>query len=501
MKRPLVVVGAPTSLILSVARRVAESVRAEVLDLTAKAGRSPEAVGLESPAEALERAVAAGEPRVIVVGTACLRPRTTRLALLDRAVLVAIDEPPEHRGRTPEEGAGLAAIRESEAAVFEEVHARLDGGVDDVETLSRAALVAWERDGVAVAAGTRSYVVEVGRALISPRTPELVGAAPVVCVVTDATVDGLHGALLAEPLARLGRPVARHVMVPGERSKVLGSVVRIWRRATAAGLDRGSVVLGFGGGVVTDTAGFAAATWMRGVRWAALPTTLLAMVDASVGGKTGVDLREAKNAVGAFWQPSGVVCDMDTLRTEAPRGFSSGLAEVIKTALIGDAALLELIEGGLHDILAREPAILTEVVRRSVRVKARIVGLDEREAGLRAVLNLGHTVGHALETLGRYTRLTHGEAVSLGLVAALRIGERRGVTPTDLTRRLVALLERAGLPTDLGQQDLRAAGGLIGHDKKRAGDGIRFVLTSAPGAVVVERLSLSEVREHLGALQ
>jgi len=252
--------------------------------------------------------------------------------------------------------------------------------------------------------------------------------------------------------------------------------------------------------VVTDTAGFAAATWMRGVRWAALPTTLLAMVDASVGGKTGVDLREAKNGVGAFWQPSAVVCDMDTLRTEAPRGFSSALAEVIKTGLIGDASLLDLVERELDGILAREPSALTEVVRRSVRVKARIVGLDEREAGLRAVLNLGHTVGHALETLGKYAALTHGEAVSLGLVAALRIGERRRVTPSELTRRVVALLHRAGLPTDLATHDLRAAGNLVGHDKKRAGDGIRFVLAVAPGAVVVERLALSEVREHLGAL-
>lgn len=498
MKRPLVAVGAPTAPLLPVARRVAESVRAEILDLTMAGQADPG--GVRSAAEALERAVAAGEPRVIVAPAACLQPRETRLGLLDRAVVVAIEGPPGPRGGAPGGVASITEGGELESACFEESHARVAGGRDDVEALARAASDCWERDGVAVAAGARSYVVEVGRGLIPQRTPELVGAAPVVCVVTDATVDGLHGALLAEPLAQLGRPVARHVMVPGERSKVLGSVVRIWRRAAAAGLDRGSVVLGFGGGVVTDTAGFAAATWMRGVRWAALPTTLLAMVDASVGGKTGVDLREAKNGVGAFWQPSAVVCDMDTLRTEAPRGFSSALAEVIKTGLIGDASLLDLVERELDGILAREPSALTEVVRRSVRVKARIVGLDEREAGLRAVLNLGHTVGHALETLGKYAALTHGEAVSLGLVAALRIGERRRVTPSELTRRVVALLHRAGLPTDLATHDLRAAGNLVGHDKKRAGDGIRFVLAVAPGAVVVERLALSEVREHLGAL-
>ncbi len=500
MKRPLLVVGAPGSPVLHVARRVADAARAELLDLTA----ALEQVGpaeVEARQAELERAVAGGGPRVVAAPAGLLRRRTTRLGLVDQAVVVALDGPLAQLGGTAPEGTALAEAREADAAVYHEVHARLEGGLDEVAALAGAAAVAWERDAVAVAAGARSYAVEIGAELVPRRALELVGEAPVVCVVTDSTVDGLHGPLLSEPLARLGRPVARHVMAPGERSKVLGSVEQIWRCAAAAGLDRGSVVLGFGGGVVTDTAGFAAATWMRGVRWAALPTTLLAMVDASVGGKTGVDLPDAKNAVGAFWQPSAVVCDIATLRTEARRGFASALAEVIKTGLIGDPALLELVERELDGIMARDAAILTEVVRRSVRVKARIVGLDERESGLRAVLNLGHTVGHALETLGGYAALTHGEAVSLGLVAALRIGERRAVTPTDLTRRVVRLLARAGLPTDLARQDLGAAAGFVGHDKKRAGDGIRFVLASAPGSVCVERLTLTELREHLGALQ
>jgi len=500
MKRPLVVVGAPESLVLQVARRVADVARAELLDLTAPL--APEgAAEVEARRTALERAVSGGAPRVVASPSALLRRRATRLSVLDQGVVVALDGPQTRLEDAGPELAARAEEREAEAAVYQEVHARLAGGFDEVEALAGAAATAWDRDTVAVAAGARSYVVEVGRGLIPERVPELVGEAPVVLVVTDSTVDGLHGALLSAPLARLGRPVARHVMAPGERSKVLGSVEQIWSRALAAGLDRGSLVFGFGGGVVTDTAGFAAATWMRGVRWAALPTTLLAMVDASVGGKTGVDLREAKNAVGAFWQPSAVVCDITTLHTEARQAFASALAEVIKTALIGDPTLLELVEHELDGIMARDPAILTEVVLRSVRVKARIVSLDERESGLRAVLNLGHTVGHALETLGGYAALTHGEAVSLGLVAALRIGERRAVTPADLTRRVVRLLARAGLPTDLARQDLEAAGGILGHDKKRAGDAIRFVFASAPGSVTVERLTLAEVREHLRSLR
>jgi 3-dehydroquinate synthetase len=224
------------------------------------------------------------------------------------------------------------------------------------------------------------------------------------------------------------------------------------------------------------------------------------MVDASVGGKTGVDLREAKNGVGAFWQPSAVVCDVETLQTESPRGYASALAEVIKTAIIGDPGLLDLVEQGASAVSARDPGLLTEIVRRSVRVKARVVSQDEREGGLRAVLNLGHTVGHALETLGGYTALTHGEAVSLGLVAALRMGVHRGVTPPELAARIEACLAQVGLPTALGAWDLGAAARLIGHDKKRAGSGIRFVFAKGLGDVGFERVPLEDVVHLVAAL-
>jgi shikimate kinase/3-dehydroquinate synthase len=246
--------------------------------------------------------------------------------------------------------------------------------------------------------------------------------------------------------------------------------------------------------------GFAAATWMRGVPWVCLPTTLLSMVDAAVGGKTAIDLKTAKNAVGAFWQPASVVCDVRHLSTEPSRGYLSALSEVVKTALIGDAALLDFVEANTSRIVAKDPDVVAEVVRRSVRVKARIVSLDPRENGLRAWLNLGHTVGHALESYGGYGKLRHGEAISLGLVAALRIGERLGITEQVLSERCILALRVLGLPVDLATQPLARAVELIGHDKKRAGSRLKFIAARAPGNVEIVELDVQELRAHVLAL-
>jgi 3-dehydroquinate synthetase len=233
---------------------------------------------------------------------------------------------------------------------------------------------------------------------------------------------------------------------------------------------------------------------MRGIPWVGVPTTLLAMVDASVGGKTGVDLMSAKNAVGAFWQPLRVLCDIELLATESERGFRGALAEVVKTALIGDPELLELLESAPLELAQWSAELRVEIVRRSIRVKARIVSEDERESGRRAVLNLGHTVGHALEAVSGYSRLTHGEAVSLGLVAALRIGVGLGVTPPDLAERGEALLTRLRLPTDIASEPLEDSLRLIGHDKKRAGKHVRFIVAKSPGAVDAIDLELSSLQ-------
>jgi 3-dehydroquinate synthase len=292
-----------------------------------------------------------------------------------------------------------------------------------------------------------------------------------------------------------------HVQLePGEAHKNIRSVEEIWRAALAGSADRQTTFLGFGGGVVTDMTGFAASTYMRGVGWLCVPTTLLSMVDASVGGKTGVDLESAKNAVGAFWQPRAVICDVDLLATESRRGFVSGLAEVVKTALIGDPDLFTLLEQNAERVAAREPELCVELVRRSIRVKARIVSVDARENGLRAVLNLGHTIGHALEAQSGFTALTHGEAVSLGLVAALRLGETLGQTPKELSQRTFELLKRLGLPVTLEAAALQAAAQLIGHDKKRAGASVRFVFARGLGRVETQPLVLQELAANMVAL-
>jgi shikimate kinase/3-dehydroquinate synthase len=208
----------------------------------------------------------------------------------------------------------------------------------------------------------------------------------------------------------------------------------------------------------------------------------------------------AKNAVGAFWQPDAVVCDVAYLRTEPPRGYRSALAEVVKTALIGDPDLLELVETSAEAAAQGDLAVAEEMVRRSIRVKARVVSQDEREGGLRACLNLGHTLGHALESQGGYTQLSHGEAVSLGLVLALRLGERLGVTPAAITSRVTRLLTRLGLPTETTPAALLDAAKLIGHDKKRSGSGLRFVLVENVGAVCTRRMELSELEAQVRVL-
>jgi shikimate kinase/3-dehydroquinate synthase len=394
----------------------------------------------------------------------------------------------------------IADLLELRAATYAECHAQIDTDAGDVDRHARAALAIWERDPIAVAAGRNSYAVDVGVAIASPRLGELARGATAALLISDENVAPLHRRSLDVGFASAGVSPSVVVLEPGEQRKTLSSVERLWQACLAARLDRKSVVVALGGGVITDLAGFCAASWMRGIRWLGLPTTLLAMVDASVGGKTGFDLGEAKNAVGAFWQPAGVACDVAYLNTEPARGYVSALAEVIKSALIGDAELLGVLEARSDAVLARDPELLTEIVRRSVAVKARIVSRDERESGLRAVLNLGHTVGHALEAQGAFGVLSHGEAISLGLCAALRIGARLGYTPPALAARIEQLLDRFGLPVDLGAQPLAEAAARLDLDKKRTGGALRFVLVRDVADVTYIDLPVAELVNHVRAL-
>jgi shikimate kinase/3-dehydroquinate synthase len=446
------------------------------------------------------------EPPVISVGGGALLAREVRVGVLDRAIVVTLRARPEElarRARTGSERPLLAgddprerivALLTERRSAYLEAHAVLDTDALAVDELAAAALEVWKRDPLVVAAGDRSYRVEIGSGLLDALLQPLVSGASRVVVVSNRPVMALHGETLCAALRRRGVDPVPVVLEDGEQYKTNVSLERIWQAAYENGIDRTAVVVALGGGVVTDTAGFAAACWMRGVRWVALPTTLLAMVDASVGGKTAVDFHAAKNCVGAFWQPSGVLCDVALESTEPERCYTSALAEVVKTALIGDPELFTLLERSRDAVRARDRDVIEELVRRSVRVKARVVSLDEREDGLRAVLNLGHTLGHALESAADYTGLTHGEAVSLGLVLALRIGERLKRTPAALRAGATQLLRDLGLPVDAGPERVRAAVALVGHDKKRTRDELSFIVATDVGSVEAVRLPLEELR-------
>ncbi|MDQ6836211.1 MAG: bifunctional shikimate kinase/3-dehydroquinate synthase [Actinomycetota bacterium] len=301
-------------------------------------------------------------------------------------------------------------------------------------------------------------------------------------LVTDGVVGRIHG-------ERLPPVSGRVVIMPGEQSKTIAHAEIVWSELARAGMTRADVVVALGGGVVGDLAGFCAATYQRGVRYVQVPTTLVAQVDSAYGGKTGVDLEEAKNYVGAYHQPRAVIADPDLLQTLPAPELAAGYAEVVKTALIAGGALWERIRHGDDPTDAR-------LIAACAQAKLRIVAHDERDAGLRQTLNLGHTVGHAIETATRYAVYRHGEAVGLGLLATLRLSGN-----DELRREVAALLGARGLPTTLEGVDPDAVVMATARDKKRVGEGeVPFVLLAQPGAAqpgmtVAQRDLITAVRE------
>jgi 3-dehydroquinate synthase len=295
--------------------------------------------------------------------------------------------------------------------------------------------------------------------------------------VTDANVER-YAQRVAASLRGSGLPVRISIIPPGEANKSLATVNFLWEEFLAGGLERGSTVVAVGGGVVGDVAGFAAAAYLRGAAWVCLPTTLLAMVDASIGGKTGIDLRAGKNLAGAFHAPRLVVADPEVLATLPEQELRAGLAEVVKAGVIGDAGLFEMCKNltGFQN--------LSGLVNRAMAVKARIVAEDPREQGRRAVLNFGHTVGHAVEHVSGYV-LRHGEAVAIGMVAEARLAERMGVAETGLAREIEACLRGLGLPVEIPAGMERAAVlAAMALDKKKAGGRVKFALPVKIGRVV-----------------
>jgi len=349
--------------------------------------------------------------------------------------------------------------------------------------------------------GARSYDVGIG-AYSSDQVAAKIAAAldpktTGVAVLIDAQVAE-RSARARDLIAALGRclpRVARLELRPGEACKNLTEIEKTCEWLAAQGYDRRAAVVGVGGGAATDHAGFAAAVYLRGVPFALVPTTLLAMVDASVGGKTGVDLGAGKNLVGAFHQPRAVVADVGFLETLPVRERVAGLAEVVKCGFIADPGLLDLLEQSGPDLTVAEHE---EVITRAVRVKADVVASDETESGRRAILNFGHTVGHALEAASGYG-LLHGEAVALGMVAALDLGAALGVGPPALADRARALLARLGLPVDYERRfDAQAQAGIT-VDKKRRGSTIRFVLVPTVGETRFLDIAPADIAAHLTA--
>jgi len=341
---------------------------------------------------------------------------------------------------------------------------------------------------VQVPLGRRSYRIQIGAGLLSRLGAECarLDLGRRCAVVTDANV-GRHFAKAAlRSLSHSGFDPVLITVPAGEKSKRLAIVERCYDQLAAHRLERSSFLVALGGGVVGDLAGFVAATYLRGIPFVQVPTTLLAQVDSSVGGKTGVNLKAGKNLVGSFYQPRLVLCDLDTLKTLPKREYISGLAEVIKYGIISDARLFAGLEHALPLLLRRQPATLADVVARCCQIKAEVVGQDETEGGLRAILNFGHTLGHAIENSSGYGKYLHGEAIAIGQVAAARLSQNLlGLSAAEV-QRIEQLFVRAGLPVSLRLNPVRRKKlfAALKLDKKVSAGEVRFVLAKKIGGVV-----------------
>jgi 3-dehydroquinate synthase len=331
---------------------------------------------------------------------------------------------------------------------------------------------------------------------------ELIGKATTVAVIADATVEALYGAELIGVLRATGADVIARTLPAGEATKSLDSAVALWQWLAASALGRRDVLVCFGGGVVADLGGWVASGYMRGVPYVNLPTTLLAMVDGALGGKVAVNHPVAKNLLGAFQQPAGVLCDLRRLRSLDRRQLAAGLAECIKKAVIASPDYFAFIEDAADAILAGDPAALETLVRAAAAIKTALIARDPYEADLRRPLNFGHTIGHPLETVTGYAPLLHGEAVAFGMAVEARIAARRGWLDTELLERLLALLDRCGLPAHARQLPPGVgADALLGAMEKvrliRAGS-LRWVLPLALGeTVIADDVTEAEVRAAL----
>jgi 3-dehydroquinate synthase len=358
---------------------------------------------------------------------------------------------------------------------------------------------------VNVPLANRSYLIRIGPGLLSRLGNECsrLKLGSRCAIISDRNVAPKFARAAQKSLARSGFDSCLITLPAGETAKSLASVQHCYDQLAAHRLERKSFIVALGGGVIGDLAGFVAATYLRGIPFVQVPTTLLAQVDSSVGGKVGVNLAAGKNLVGAFYQPRVVLCDLNTLNTLSERELRAGMAEVIKYGIIYDSKLFALLENNLPKLLKREQRLLSQVIARCCEIKAEVVGEDETESGLRAILNFGHTIGHALEAISRYGKYLHGEAISIGQVAAAALSATVLGFPGRDVQRIQTLFQRTGLPTTvtLTSTQRRQLFKAMQLDKKVSGGEIKFVLAERIGKVRWgQRVALPMIREALDTL-
>jgi shikimate kinase/3-dehydroquinate synthase len=497
-------------------------------DITSAAGRSVAeifaaegAAGFRAREAAALAARLAGPPAVIAPGGGAAAQPANLAAMRRAGLVVALGVSLDVARARAGTGSGrplldrpaaeVADLYRERAAVDRRAHALID--TDGLEPAAVAARVVelWRRaalrdgelaDSSVVALGERSYPVVVAAGALAEVGARIAGALPTVrrvALVSDAHVDPLHGDRVAAALGRAGLAVSRHRVVAGEAAKDGPGYLALCDALIAAGHDRGSAVVALGGGVVGDLAGFVAATLFRGVALVQLPTTLLAMIDSAIGGKTAIDTAAGKNLVGAIWQPALVLADPDVLGTLPARERRAGFGELLKYGLLDGEAAYAAIDADAARWAdgSLAPAALAAAIGRCAAIKAAIVARDERELrGERQLLNLGHTVGHAIESAAAGA-VHHGEAVALGLIAACRVSAALGVADPALEARVHATLVRAGLDADLAPWLRDDVVSRIRVDKKRAGADIGFVTCAGPGRCAVVSVPVARLGEIL----
>ncbi|MBI5639021.1 MAG: 3-dehydroquinate synthase [Nitrospirae bacterium] len=352
---------------------------------------------------------------------------------------------------------------------------------------------------IRVELGERSYNINIDGACLHELGSSLVRFefSRRLALVSNPTVYELYGAVVSRAIKDAGYELTEIIIPDGEEYKSLQWLQNIYEELLKARLDRKSALIALGGGVIGDITGFAASTYMRGIDFIQVPTTLLSQVDSSVGGKTGVNHPLGKNMIGTFWQPRLVWIDTETLKSLPEREFCSGLAEVIKYGVIWDSDFFDFLEAQREKVLGLDTDALQHIIRRSCEIKAEVVSKDEREAGLRAILNYGHTIGHAIETITGYKRYLHGEAVSIGMHLEARLSEVLGLIDAEKVKRIRKLLESYGLPSEMPEgADMEGLFSAMQLDKKAVSGDLKFVLPEKIGAVKIRGgVSAGEIKD------